>query len=332
MSLYGTGMGPCMSKFTAMMMTLLFFGMWWSYNVTCGPSIAGRIIFNVVLFLAYTSYLQTLLTDPGTPSSPEWRAWLARQKHGGPFGEVTKLDDENDGPTAGLHNRWAPGELSMCKKCNIIRPERSHHCSATGCCVLRMDHYCPWVGNCVGFRNHKYFLLFLWWAACACVAFLVTLDKPTSMNSFRAFLIENGDNIDIDYNWPVLSVFSMLLSSRHTGPLVAVTAAVVFLLVTGGMTAFTLGLAFRNCTTIEDVFEHENPYSHPSSLDNLRELVGPLDWRLLLPIPHPDRPNGTDFVLPGKDDSNWQSAASSEVDVAEPGALLRPSGPGYGSV
>jgi len=38
------------------------------------------------------------------------------------------------------------------------KPDRAHHCKLCNKCVLKMDHHCPWVGNCIGFNNHKYFI------------------------------------------------------------------------------------------------------------------------------------------------------------------------------
>lgn len=53
-----------------------------------------------------------------------------------------------------------PEIVSICKKCISPKPPRTHHCTICGKCILKMDHHCPWLNNCVGHHNHRYFFLF----------------------------------------------------------------------------------------------------------------------------------------------------------------------------
>ncbi|XP_035462211.1 palmitoyltransferase ZDHHC16A isoform X1 [Scophthalmus maximus] len=50
--------------------------------------------------------------------------------------------------------------VSVCKKCIIPKPARTHHCGICNRCILKMDHHCPWLNNCVGHFNHRYFFSF----------------------------------------------------------------------------------------------------------------------------------------------------------------------------
>eukprot|EP00112_Aurelia_sp_Birch-Aquarium-sp1_P008940 Seg20.2 transcript_id=Seg20.2/GoldUCD/mRNA.D3Y31 product="Palmitoyltransferase ZDHHC16A" protein_id=Seg20.2/GoldUCD/D3Y31 len=52
------------------------------------------------------------------------------------------------------------GGAVVCKKCIQPKPPRAHHCSVCGKCFLKMDHHCPWMNNCIGFYNHRYFIMF----------------------------------------------------------------------------------------------------------------------------------------------------------------------------
>jgi len=64
--------------------------------------------------------------------------------------------------------------IRRCAKCNDnFKPIRAHHDSVTGRCIVKMDHYCPWVGNCVGAFNHKFFVLFIFYTICTSLLSLV---------------------------------------------------------------------------------------------------------------------------------------------------------------
>lgn len=64
--------------------------------------------------------------------------------------------------------------MRLCQRCLIAKPDRTHHCRQCNRCILKMDHHCPWVANCIGFYNQKFFLNMLFYASLTSLLVVIT--------------------------------------------------------------------------------------------------------------------------------------------------------------
>ncbi|XP_033216454.1 palmitoyltransferase ZDHHC15B-like isoform X1 [Belonocnema kinseyi] len=154
------------------------------YTVESGVQKAFYLIFFHILFVMFLwAYWQTVSTDL-TPIPDKFKI---------PSEDMEKLlDAENEeiqrqildrfAQDLPITNRTVKGAVRFCEQCLLVKPDRAHHCSVCGTCVLKMDHHCPWVNNCVGFHNYKFFMLFLAYAFLYC-----TFITATSLQYFVRF-------------------------------------------------------------------------------------------------------------------------------------------------
>ncbi|KAK8154668.1 DHHC palmitoyltransferase-domain-containing protein [Phyllosticta citrichinensis] len=165
------------------------------------------------------SYTMAVFTDPGSPID-------------GVKGGYSSLPTTEQSIPHTSFTVKANGELRYCKKCQTKKPDRAHHCSTCGRCVLKMDHHCPWLATCVGLRNYKPFLLFLVYLSLFCWACFAN-SGGWCWNQFT-----NDDYMDsfLPINYIIL----------------AVIAGIVGLVMTG-FTAWHVHLAACNLTTIESL-------------------------------------------------------------------------------
>jgi len=160
----------------------------------------------------------------------------------------------------------------LCSVCENAKPPRCHHCRQCGTCVLKMDHHCPWINNCVGFRNQKFFILFLLYTSLTSLYFLAT-SIPLFFSDTVAKLIEDPLNLQT-------MILSVICVSFGFGLL--------------AFAGFHFSLVLQNQTTLESGPE-PNPYD-VGRKSNWRQVFGPQPMFWFFPVAN-SVGNGYDFPL-----------------------------------
>ena len=226
------------------------------------------VIFNVLMLFVLVCFVLAVVTPPGSvPSSPEW------------------IYVENDGRAQPLELQTAletkkTGDRRNCKWCGKYKPDRCHHCRVCQTCVLKMDHHCPWIYNCVGLRNHKYFFLLLFYTTAASLFVSITM-------GWSVYEVISRDDA------PLGEMFLVLFGETLTSFLA---------LITTGFFGFHMFLSLKALSTIEFCEKQASKTGGYLSMfskgafGNLQEVLGrnPLIW--FLPI-HPDLGDGLAFEV-----------------------------------
>eukprot|EP00826_Nyctotherus_ovalis_P037378 TRINITY_DN3403_c0_g1_i1.p1 TRINITY_DN3403_c0_g1~~TRINITY_DN3403_c0_g1_i1.p1 ORF type:complete len:305 (-),score=-17.71 TRINITY_DN3403_c0_g1_i1:127-1041(-) len=114
-------------------------------------------VFYLGSVLTATSLLMCTFSSPGSVNK-DWstanlsHAYFIRDKD-------RKLFRENY-PAVVLDECHSIRRYKYCENCRVVIPQRTGHCVMCNRCTLNFDHHCPWVANCIGFSNHKFFILF----------------------------------------------------------------------------------------------------------------------------------------------------------------------------
>ncbi|KAM6902246.1 palmitoyltransferase ZDHHC12-B [Xenentodon cancila] len=106
------------------------------------------VLFVLLVLVSVLLYFAVSLMDPGFILSDDSNLQFM-------LGVTEEQEDMIPPSNKSLRRR-------RCGHCLLQQqPMRSKHCQTCQHCVRRYDHHCPWIENCVGERNHRWFVLYL---------------------------------------------------------------------------------------------------------------------------------------------------------------------------
>lgn len=203
-------------------------------------------------------FARSIFGNPGSvPSNPEWLL--------GAQGKETMSTREMKGST---------GDRRFCKWCQKYKPDRCHHCRICKSCVLRMDHHCPWIMNCVGFKNHKYFFLLVVYAVLTC--------------TFIAFTLVDSVQRSVEEETPASLRFLLVLGlvlACIMGTLMAAFLSFHTYLMLYGMS--TIEFCEKNLSGGPNAGGNHVSYDR-GLYQNLKNVLGPHVWLWFLPLSPPE--------------------------------------------
>lgn len=253
------------------------------------------LAFNVAWVLTLCSWLQACLQDAGKIPL-HWRDF------------VSQVQDAII--VAPALRQWQPGIAIFCPDCRIVRPERANHCVICNACRLRMDCHCPFIMNCVGFNNYKFFLLALIYSALTSVIVLITtVQEVLRFSNWLVHLAaDSGAEAAIEaFDAAGVSITDACLL------LVFCSMALVTGLLLIPLLLLHLPLAAYNQTQLETEYlsgqgmsvAAANPYNLGTAMGNLSQVLGAPGFDWLLPI-NPTRPvsDGVSFKRGDMDGPN----------------------------
>ncbi|CAD5187430.1 unnamed protein product, partial [Musa acuminata subsp. malaccensis] len=168
-----------------------------SISKFCG--IVHCLLTSVLSIITVSSFCLAAFRSAGAPANIPWGSYPIVEKDG-------------------LEN------YTYCAYCSKPKPPRAHHCRSCRMCVLDMDHHCPFIGNCVGAANHRYFIAFLISVVISCAyVFLMTL--------YAGFRV-----------WPPLEIRNLALSGFGIGSAASIVKEIVAALASSALLLSARGL------------------------------------------------------------------------------------------